>query len=318
MALEGSINDEPEVDIDSAAEDLLKRWTTKAASADTSKEPAAEEVEEEDHEEEDEGREDDGEKEGEDKPQRQVADDEHEVIVSVDGTEHRVPVKDLKRLFGQEAALTQKSQAVAEAHTQAQAMAERHVVALQTMIGKAEDRLKPYEQVDWALAAAKLPAEEYQQLKTAHEVLSTDVKFLKEELDGKVSEHREKQIEAGKQAAVECLKALTDPEHKAHIEGFNEETYTSIRDYALSVGVPQQLIDHTYDPVAIKLIHKAMLFDKAQKTAIKKLTNAPKNVNKTPTNDGTPGKGSARSAMAKLDQSGDLDDAAEALLARWS
>jgi hypothetical protein len=74
-------------------------------------------------------------------------------------------------------------------------MAERHVVALQTMIGKAEDRLKPYEQVDWALAAAKLSAEDYQQLKTAHEVLSTDVKFLKEELDGKVSEHREKQIE---------------------------------------------------------------------------------------------------------------------------
>jgi hypothetical protein len=210
------------------------------------------------------------------------------VVVSVDGTEHRVPVKDLKRLFGQEAALTQKSQAVAEAHTAAQAQAERHVVALQTLITKAEDRLKPYEQVDWALAAAKLDADEYQQLKTAHEVLSTDVKFLKEELDGKVNEFREKHVEQAKQAATECLKALTNPEHKAHIEGFNEETYNSIREYAVGMGVPQQTINTVYDPVAIKLIHKAMLYDKAQKTALKKLTTAPKNVNKTPTNDGTP------------------------------
>jgi hypothetical protein len=288
LAIDGStFNDELDVDIDSAAEDLLKRWTTKAASAAKppeqekparSREAVAEETPEvdeeedgEEHEEDGEDREEGEEKEGkDDKPQRQVADDEHEVVVSVDGTEHRVPVKDLKRLFGQEAALTQKSQAVAAAHTAAQAQAERHVVALQTLIGKAEDRLKPYEQVDWALAAAKLSAEEYQQLKTAHEVLSTDVKFLKEELDGTVNEQREKHVEAVKQAATECLKALTNPEHKAHIEGFNEATYNDIRQYAIGMGVPQQTINTTYDPVAIKLIHKAMLYDKAQKTALRR------------------------------------------------
>jgi hypothetical protein len=84
------------------------------------------------------------------------------------------------------------------------------------------------------------------------------------------------------------------------------------------MGVPPQIIDNTYDPVAIKLIHKAMLYDKGTKTAMKKLTSAPKNVNKTPTNDSNPADGgSARNAMQKLRQTGDLDDAAKALMARW-
>jgi hypothetical protein len=47
----------------------------------------------------------------EEKPRR-AAEDDDEVVVSVDGQEHRIAVKDLKRLFGQEASLTQKSQQV--------------------------------------------------------------------------------------------------------------------------------------------------------------------------------------------------------------
>jgi hypothetical protein len=319
MALNGSIIDEPEFDIDTAAEQLLKQWQKKP-EAPKQAAPAAEtheEVEEEEEHEEEDHHEEGGEEGEEEQKPRQVADDEHEVVVSVDGQEHRVPVKDLKRLFGQEAALTQKSQAVAEAHTQATAQAERHVAALQTMIQRAEERLKPYESVDWALAAAKLSSEDYQQLKAAHETLSSDVKFYREELDGTIGSYRQKAVEQAKQASDACLKALVDPESKAHIEGFNEQVYNDIRHYAVDVGVPQQLIDNTYDPVAIKLIHKAMLYDKAQKTAMKKLTTAPKNVNKTPTNDGNASQGSARSAMQKLAETGDTDDAAAVLMARW-
>lgn len=324
MALNGSIIDEPEFDIDDAAAQLIEKWQKKAPVE--TKAPVQDAPEEGEHKEEEEHREEPPEKEEDERPgeeeeeqtPRQLADDEHEVVVTVDGTEHKVTVKDLKRLFGQEASLTQKSQAVAQAHQQASAQAERHVTALQTMIKRAEDRLKPYESVDWALAAAKLPAEDYQSLKTAHDTLAADVKFYKDELDGTVTQFRQQAAEQVKVAADECLKALTNPEHVAHIEGFNEATYNEIRQYAASVGVPQQAIDNTYDPVAIKLIHKAMLYDKGAKTAMKKLTTAPKNVNKTPTNDGNASGGSARNAMQKLRTSGDIDDAAAALLARWA
>jgi hypothetical protein len=259
----------------------------------------------------------DDEEDDEKKTPRQLASDDHEVVVAVDGQEHRVAVKDLKRLFGQEASLTRKSQEVATIRTQAVEQAERHVTALNSMLARAQERLKPYEGVDWALAAAKLPAEDYQQLKLAHDTLKSDADYYKTELDTTIGTFRTQHAEQTKKAAGECVAAIMNPEHQAHIEGFNEQVYNDIRQYATTAGVPQQLIDQTVDPVAIKLIHKAMLYDKAQTTAMKKLSKAPRNVNKTPTNDGNPSDGDARKAMEKLRNTGDPDAAAEALLARW-
>lgn len=327
MALnDGSIiNDEPELDLDEAADALLKRWTSKPEA--NSEQPKATAVVEEEDEIEEAGHEDDHrEHEGEDneeeegeKPQpRQAADDEHEVVVAVDGQEHRVQVKDLKRLFGQEASLTRKSQEVAALRSQVTEQSEYHLTALKSMIGRAEERYKPYTEIDWNLAAAKLPTEEYQSLKTAADTLKADIDYYKTELGKEVDAVKQRQGEQMQQAAQQCVTALTTPTSPAYIEGWNETLYNDIRQYAASSGVPQQVIDQTVDPVAIKLIHKAMLYDKAQKTAVKKLTNAPRNVNKTPTNDGNASQGGERKALDRLRQSGDEDDAAAVLMARWA
>lgn len=326
MQLPGSIeHDEPEQDIDAAAERLLKRWSVKKDDGtpeaqykpDPEKQPEQDDEEpEERHEQEEEQHE---EEEAEDKPSRRAAEDDDEVVVSVDGQEHRIAVKDLKRLFGQEASLTQKSQQVAAAHSTATAQAERHMAALQTMKQRAEERFKPFKEVDWSVAARNLSGEDYAQLKQAHDTLKTDLEYYDSEIDNTVKGYHEQATQQAAKAADECLTALTDAKNpKTYIEGFDEKLYTDIRQYATDMGVPPQIIDNTYDPVAIKLIHKAMLYDKGTKTAMKKLTSAPKNVNKTPTNDSNPADGgSARNAMQKLRQTGDLDDAAKALMARW-
>jgi hypothetical protein len=258
-------------------------------------------------------------KEAEEKPARRAAEDDDEVVVSVDGQEHRIAVKDLKRLFGQEAALTQKTEQVTAAHSTATAQAERHMAALQSMKQRAEERFKPFKEVDWSVAARNLSGEDYAQLKQAHDTLKSDLDYYDTEIDNTVKGYREQAAQQVAKAADECLTALTDAKNpKTYIEGFDEKLYTDIRQYAADMGVPPQIIDNTYDPVAIKLIHKAMLYDKGTKTAMKKLTSAPKNVNKTPTNDSNPADGgSARNAMQKLRQTGDLDDAAKALMARW-
>lgn len=323
MALDnGSITmDEPELDLDDAAERLLKQWTSKPDAAKPEQKPTqpAPEVEDEDSHE-DPPEHDDGEHEEEaleEKP-RVAADDEHEVVVSVDGQEHRVQVKDLKRLFGQEASLTRKSQEVATLRSQVTEQSEYHLTALKSMIGRAEERYKPYAEVDWALAAAKLPADEYQSLKVAAETLKADIDYYKEELGKEVDNARTQQVESLQQAAQQCNAALVTPESPHHIEGWNETVYNEIRTYAVEMGVPQETIDRTVDPAAIKLVHKAMLYDKAQKTAVKKLANAPRNVNKTPTNDSNASQGGERKAMERLRKSGDEDDAMAVLMARWS
>lgn len=324
MPLSSIEHDEQDIDIDDAAEALLRKWTTNAEQKpDAEERPARperthQEPEEEEEEAPSEEETDDEEHEEEVRKPRRAAEDDDEVVVSVDGEEHRIAVKDLKRLFGQEASLTRKSQEVATLRTQAQAQAERHVAALHAMIGRAQEKLKPFANVDWALAAARMSTEDYQQLRQAHDALKADADYYQTELDNTVKGYREGQAQQVQKAAEACVAALTDPDHPAHIEGWSEPLYNEIRQYASELGVSQQVIDNTVDPVAIKLIHKAMLYDKAQRTAMKKLSKAPKNVSKTPTNDGnaTAG-GSARKAMERLRKSGETDDAAEALLARW-
>jgi hypothetical protein len=320
-------NDVPEMDIDVAAEQLLKRW--KGASSETSQKeapkaapkvaPIEEEEEDEYQEDEDRNERDEGEEEeeAEEKPAPKVADDEHEVVVEVDGQQHRVPVKDLKRLFGQEASITRKSQEVSHLRSQVEEQGTFHITALKSMIERAEERYKPFREIDWALAAAKLSDEDYQSLKNSEQTLKGDIDYYKTELGQTVDTLKAKATEATQQAAQQCVAAITNPDSPAYIEGWNEALYNDIRTYAADQGIPRQVIDQVVDPVSIKMVHKAMLYDKAQKTAVKKLTTAPRNVNKTPTNDGNSASSGSRQAMDRLRKSGDTDDAMAALLARW-
>src|SRR5262245_23738397 len=91
---------------------------------DAEHEPTDEDAEEpsEDDEESEGGEDDENDADEDDKPKRKFADDSDETYVKVKegDTEHEVKVSDLKRLFGQEAALTRRSQEVA---------AERETVA---------------------------------------------------------------------------------------------------------------------------------------------------------------------------------------------
>jgi len=191
--------------------------------------------------------------------------DDRKLKVPVDGEEIEVTLGSLKRLAGQEAALTRKSQEVATARKTLDETATTHIAALDKLLERARQRYEPYSKIDF-LVASKDPnvsGEELAAVRQAAVAAYEDVQFLEQEL-GAFSQQltMRKHAELAAQAK-ETLKSLSDPEKG--IPGFNQQLYTDMRSYAIEQGIPAQVIDQTVDELSLRLLHKAMLYDKGAK-----------------------------------------------------
>jgi hypothetical protein len=288
------------------------------------------EGDEEADEESEETTEDDGEQdeesndadEGEDKPKAKDADDKLVVKIKVDGKEHEVSVKDLKRLYGQETALNRKSQEVAAERKKVEETGAKQVVALTKMLERAQERAKPYQSIDF-FALAKDPnisAEEMTALRKEAQSAFDDVNFFGQELDQTFKQLQDNRAQNLRTQALAAHKVLSDP--KSGIDGWNEPLYNDIRSYAVSQGLPAGYVNEIADPNAIKLLHKAMMYDRGKKALSKttKIDKTPKKIIKTSSNSVSSNqKGrSGKDAMDKLRMSGDVDDAASVFLSRMS
>jgi hypothetical protein len=246
------------------------------------------------------------------------ATDDHKVVLTVDGEAKTVTVKELKRLYGQEASLTRKSQEVAQARKAAEDKGERFIVASQRMLERAEERFRPFENIDWMVAQQKLEPEEFSALREeAREALS-HINFLKSEADEVVKTVRaEQQAEFVKQAK----EAITILERD--IPGWNRDVYRDVCTFAVDSGMDAEVVSQIVDASAIKMIHDAMKYRTLKSKALEKKTqakaNAPKRVVKpSSSNSGALGKNSeANDSLKKLAKTGRIDDAADAFLAGW-
>jgi hypothetical protein len=318
--------------VDEAVSALTSKWDA-PASKDQPK--AAPEIEEEDtdlSEEEDEGEEaevTDEDSDGEDtdqddatpKPEPTEAPDDAVVKYKVGDEDHQITVGELKRLAGQEKALTQKGQQVAETRRQLEANAQYQAASLDRIYSKSKARWAQYAEIDFALAATQLDAETYTQLRADAQEAYQEIQFVESEVVGFV-----RQLEADKHTnlqaqARESIRILSDP--KDGIPGFNRELYSEMRTYAVKSGLPQDTVDQLVDPAALRLIHKAMMHDKAGNTAATaKITRKPKVASRVTPSEGTKettgGNASAKKAMARLHREKDTDSAVAALMARWA
>lgn len=295
--------DEEQVeDTEDAEEEADPEETEEAEDSD-------EETEEEDSEEEDETEEETE----EDEEEQKVLDDDAVVEIKVDDENLKVSVKDLKRLYGQEAALTKKSQQVAQKRKEVDAEATKLSATLERMYQKAAEKWKPYSEVDMLVAAKNLDAEEFTALRTAANAAYEEFKFITEEVDAYVKETQQKQQENLKAAAAEAVKVL-----KEKIPGWNQEVYGKIVAYGISQGFDAEMMNTLVDPVAIQLIHKARLYDEGQKVVTKKKVKTAKKVMK-PASNPTESFDSERKvkAVQKFKRTGEVDDAAELFLSRW-
>lgn len=267
--------------------------------------------------------EEEGSKEGEEaEPELKYADEDTYAKVKVGDEELAVPLKDLTRLYGQEQALTRKSMEVAEQRKKVDAELAVNVQAHNQLLERAKARWEPYSKVDFLLAAKELSAEDYTSLRTAAQAAYEDMQFLTTGLNQTIQAAQQRQQEALVTQAKDALKVLAGPADQGGIEGWNEQKYDTIREFAYSAGLDKQIVDNLVNPVAIKLLHDAMLFRRGQSKVVvtRKVNKTPTKVIKTkqPAETGTPDKSKATNAAKRLRSTGSSDDAAELFLARWA
>tara|TARA_Y100000996_G_scaffold414098_1_gene404056 strand:- start:2036 stop:3097 length:1062 start_codon:yes stop_codon:yes gene_type:complete len=338
------------LDLSDAADAILNRWedaekpsedegveatTEDVAETDVeeveteeAEELADEEEDEADPDEETEDEELDDEDEEDDDTTEEVtiASDDTVVEVKVNGENKQVSVKDLKRLAGQEASLTRKSQDLADQRKIAEEDFARTTASYQKLLDRAKERLKPYSDMDMLIAQSQMDVETFAQLRQDAKQAEEDVKFLEEESNALLNDMQAKRQSAVQAAAKDCIRVLEDT-----LPDWGNEMYNDIRTYAVKQGLPQNEVDQYTDPNVIMLINKARLYDETKATAQSKKAKAKvtKKTKKTkvlsskksPPTKTQIRKANAEKARQKLRENpksgGGMDDVTEALLARW-
>lgn len=276
-----------------------------------------EDTDREDEETPDDQDQDDAEEDEEDEDEPQILSDDAEVEITVDGVTERVSVASLKRLAGQEKALTQKSQETAQQRKEAEAAIDKSHHVMQAMLAKAEERYKPYSEVDMLVASKQMEAEDFAQLRQEAKEAQDNLKFLKEEADNFYGEIQKQQTIAQQEAAKACVKTLQE-----QMPDWSNQLYNDIRGYAISSGLPEEAVNQYVDPVVITLINKARLYDEGKKVAtVKKKASTKKKVlrSKKAPDPKASQKASAEQARQNMIARGanDLDDIAATILQRW-
>lgn len=189
-------------------------------------------------------------------------DAEHEIKVGEETKKFKL--SQLKRLAGQEAALTQRSQKVAEETKRVEAEAARTTAAMDALMKKAEERFAPYAQIDW-FSLSRNPAldqEAFAQLRADAAAAEGDLKFLREELTGHVTALQQQAAKEYQTTSEATIKELTDPDKG--IKGFGPEMYNSMMQWAESRGV--QNARRVNQAPLIRLLHSAMQWETYQQT----------------------------------------------------
>lgn len=246
--------------------------------------------------------------------QEELSDDTLVDIV-VDGETQQASIAALKRLHGQEQSLTRKSQETARLRKEAESSIEKTHAIMQRMLEQAQERAKPYKEVDMMLASKQLSNEDFAQLRKEAKEAEDNLKFLTEEADSFYRDMQQKQQANLQQAATECVKVL-----QQEVPDWSNNLYNDIRAYAVGQGLQQEEVDQYVDPVVIQILRKSMLYDQGKQVATTKKRKPQKRVLKS--KKAPPTKQAVRSQRekelaAKAASSSDPDDAIALIMSRW-
>lgn len=350
MSLDDNVNQPSNSDgaasltIDDAADAILGNWddaeelsdeenqeATEETTAETEVEDSVETEDETEDLESDEDDEDPEEEVAEDEEDDQETDEDEEdeqeeeavnldddtlVEISVDGDVKQASIKDLKRLYGQEASLTRKSQEMASQRKSADEQLQKADASLQAMLNRAQEKYKPYSEVDMLVASKNMSAEDFTALRAEAKQAEDDLKFLSEEADQFYGYVKEQQQAAKAEEAKECIKVL-----QKEVPDWSNTLYNDIRQYAISQGLPEESVNQYADPNVIMLLNKARMFDQTKKVATVKKAKAAKKVlrsKKAPPTKSDIKRQKQQKNIERLQANGnDLDNIADVLLSNW-
>lgn len=322
--MEGFLNlwKEDETDAETPSdtpEEDTEEDTTETPEDDTEEPSDEEENPEDDSDDEDTDDSDDDEDE-EDPKDRKVLKDDSVVKIKVDGEELAVPVEKLKRLYGQEAALTRKSQEVAAKRKEVETNSAAVVAANEVLLTRAKERFAPYAEIDWLVAAKELDPEELKVLRGEAKKAYDDVQFFDKELASFMEKAQHQRHASVVEEAKATFEELSDP--VKGIKGFSQPMYDEMRTFAITQGIPEEVVNNIVSAPILRVLHKAMLHEKGTKVVTKTADKRPKRIVKSRSNPETTReafKGKAKStAMNRLKSEGSVDAAADAFMAGWS
>ena len=252
-----------------------------------------------------------------------AASDDQIVDINVNGESKQVSVKDLKRLYGQEASLTKKSQDLAQQRKQSDESLAQTQLSYQKLLERAEARFKPYADIDMLVASRQMDPDTFAQLRQDAKQAEEDLTFLKEESNTLVSQQQQQFAEQSKEAAANCVQVLQE-----QLPDWGNELYSDIRNYAVKSGLPQEQVDQYTDPQVIMLINKARLYDQSKQSAKSKKAKAKLTKSKSgktkvlssrkaPVSKEASAERKRQAAIKNLHGHSDLDDIASALMSGW-
>ena len=330
------------LDLDQATEAILGNWedaekpseekqeaAEEASVEETDLEESVETEDETDQEETDQDEEMDPDEE--DQEDSEEADDETEeleeeevlefddntlVDITVEGQSKQASIAQLKRLYGQEQSLTRKSQEAASTRKAAEEQLQKADASLQAMLARAQERFKPYSEVDMLVASRNMSAEDFTQLRAEAKLAEDDLKFLSEEADQFYGFVKNQRAQDQKQQAVECVKVL-----QSEIPEWSNSMYNDIRTYAISNGLPEDQVNQFTDPNVIMLLNKARMFDHNSKVStVKKVKQAKKVLRskKAPPSKADKKLERQKANVKRLQEnSNDMDNIAAVIMSNW-
>lgn len=257
-------------------------------------------------------------------PEETEADpDDQEVEIKVGEETKKATLRDLKRLYGQEAALTQKSQKASEQLRSAEEQIARASASAKGMLERANARYATYKDwgvPEWSHLAATLSPDDYNALRSEAQAAKADVDFLTQEVEGYMKEQQAQQVKAYQEAAQTCLKELTDPEKG--IPEFGPPVYEEMMNFAVQHGVPVGEARQVVSAPVLKILHMAMLYAKSQKAVksaeekVQKAVEKPTRVLKP--RGAEPHRDNKQAAIKRMREAGgDLDATADAFAASF-
>ena len=253
---------------------------------------------------------DPGEDEAEDEEEPVVAEDDYVVTITVDGQETKMKVGDLRRLAGQEKALTQRSQNLAEQRRLVETQGMLMAKMLEDRYNAAHAEAQKYAKVDLWDAHNRLDEDDFKALKDAKEAAESNLQAIEQEGRAFIQTAQNTRSEMLRAQAQEALRTL-----QRDIPEWNDTLYADLRNYAVKMGMDTTIVNELVDPAAFKIIYRAMQADRTAekaKTVKKRVAKTPARVVKKAkaTSDNKTSK--LRAARKKaIEGGGSVDDVTE-------
>lgn len=203
-------------------------------------------------------------------PEDEVIDEtEHETEVDdgeeidYEGEKYRVPAK-LKEAFLRQQDYTQKTQTLAEQRKQVEAerasiqqraqMQHQYVQEIAEAVA-IDKQLAQYKNLDWNGLIDSDPVQAMKLDRQMKELLAN-----REQVVGRITQKQQMQAMEEQQFTAKQLQ-----EAKAVLErdipNWSKETATTLREYGKTIGFSDSELENVSNPIAVKLLHKAYLYD---------------------------------------------------------